>query len=63
MHKLLNRQIKNYLNGDSEQLPDEFLNAIDQAYQRAEEERHWYEQSLSSSNGESRSRFNQLQGK
>lgn len=39
MHKLLNRQIKNYLNGDSEQLPDEFLNAIDQAYQRAEEDR------------------------
>ncbi|AUD78908.1 bifunctional diguanylate cyclase/phosphodiesterase [Kangiella profundi] len=63
MHKLLNRQIKNYLNGDSEQLPDDFLNAIDQAYQRAEEERRWYEQSLSSSNGESRNRFNQLQGK
>lgn len=63
MHKLLNRQIQNYLNGDSEKLPDEFLKAIDQAYQRAEEERQWYEKSLTVSSGESRSRFNQLQNK
>ncbi len=63
MHKLLNRQIKNYLNGDSDLVPSEFLRAIDQAYKRAEEERQWYEKSLSLNSGESRSRFNQLQNK
>ncbi|MBD3653834.1 bifunctional diguanylate cyclase/phosphodiesterase [Kangiella sp.] len=63
MHKLLNRQIKNYLNGDSDRVPDEFLKAIDQAYKRAEEERQWYEKSLSLTSDESRGRFNHLQSK
>ncbi len=63
MHKLLNRQIQNYLNGDHELLPKRFLKAIDEAYKRAEEERLWYEQSLSLNSGESRQRFNHLQNK
>lgn len=63
MHKLLNRQIQNYLNGDRELLPKSFLKAIDEAYKRAEEERLWYERSLSLNSGESRQRFNQLQSK
>lgn len=63
MHKLLSRQIQNYLNGDRELVPDKFLKAIDQAYRRAEEERKWYEQSLSFNSGESRERFNKLQAK
>ncbi|HEY9031481.1 MAG TPA: EAL domain-containing protein [Kangiella sp.] len=63
MHKLLDRQIQNYLNGDHELLPKRFLKAIDEAYNRAEEERLWYERSLSLNSGESRQRFNQLQSK
>lgn len=63
MHKLLNRQIQNYLKGDRELVPDKFLKAIDQAYKRAEEERRWYEDSLTLNSGESRDRFNQMQNK
>ncbi|ACV26804.1 putative bifunctional diguanylate cyclase/phosphodiesterase [Kangiella koreensis] len=63
MHKLLNRQIQHYLNGDHNLLPKSFLKAIDEAYNRAEEERLWYERSLSLNSGESRQRFNQLQSK
>jgi len=46
MHRLLERQIQQLLDGDSEAIPERFLRAVDEAYRQADEDRQQLERSM-----------------
>ncbi|NVK21841.1 MAG: EAL domain-containing protein [Kangiellaceae bacterium] len=63
MHKLLQRQISRYLNGQANDLPEEFIAAINDAYNQADDERHLLERSLDITSDESNQRYQDLKQK
>ena len=60
MHKLLERQVKRLLGGDPSSLPDGFLEAVDQAYRQADEDRVLLERSMELASQELLERYEEL---
>ena len=63
MHRLLKRQLKTYLKNNTDNIPDDFINAIDNAYTQADDEKLLLERALDITSEESNHRYKALQEK
>ncbi|NVJ65879.1 MAG: EAL domain-containing protein [Gammaproteobacteria bacterium] len=63
IHRLLQRQIERYLDGDTDVLPDKLFRAINDAYHHADKERLLLERSLEFTSEESNQRYKSLKTK